>query len=259
MAYSPADQAVDTETASEVDSLVAPPQPASGVRRRALLGVAGACAVVAAGAAATAFKAPAEAAASSASALVSASNSTLKHRMGCANWKQILITEEANSDATKCHKLCDSTAGCAAYNLEASSCANQGDNQGKAPNTCYIFAASCTEKKNDCWDLHEESAPSGEDWKVYKSGMGCENWHELTLATLPDVNEHQCGLACSKDPACKRFNIQTKQQASCPGTNKVGTCYLFKAGCTEKANECWDLYDNLAYTTTTAAPGTTTR
>lgn len=77
MAYFPADHslmmAVEVDTASEVDEAAAPSAQPMSVRRRAVLGVVGAVAIVAAGAAASSLRAPARAT-SSASALRSASS-----------------------------------------------------------------------------------------------------------------------------------------------------------------------------------------
>jgi hypothetical protein len=252
MAHEQAVMTVDTETASEVDALVSAQQPAS-TGRRVVLGAVGVAAMVAAGAVATSLAAPAQE--SSASWVVS--QATESHRMGCSNWAELLLAEEASSDDTKCSALCAKTAGCHAYNVqEDTSCPNTDGNEGKAPGTCFVFAKGCQKKANNCWDLWEESNATDVS-KVNKARMGCSNWASIKFKEFKGLSPEQCGAKCAEEATCKHYNIQVSQADHCPGTSTVGTCYLFNGDCQEKANDCWDLYDNLLFTTTTA-PATTT-
>jgi hypothetical protein len=184
---------------------------------------------------------------------------TTVHRMGCSNWNELLIGEEANSSAVKCKALCSSTVGCHAYNVEeANSCPNKDGNEGKAKGTCYVFAKGCQEKQNNCWDLYKETNATNVD-TMSKARTGCSNWASIKFKTFAGLSAQQCGAKCAEEPSCKHYNIQVSDNPACPGTASVGTCYLFNGDCQQKENDCWDLYDNLLFTTTTSAPQTTTR
>jgi len=71
---------------------------------------------------------------------------------------------------------------------------------------------------------------------------GCENWEESKIGeALLDKTVNECGLLCKANSECAQFNFQGEDCATGEGIKK-GACYLFKAGCKEEGNTCWDLY-----------------
>lgn len=238
---------MDMETASEVDRLVpTEPLPSAGVRRRAIFAAAGAVGVVAPGAAALTLSLRGSRSAAERVSL-SGSVSGPKYRMGCSNWRDIMIKHAAYQDDVSCQKLCDDTQGCHAYNLQPCQCENVGDNQGKAKGSCYIFGAGCEEESNDCWDLYYSTSPDLA-FNANNSRMGCKNWYTILIKEFEDKSEAQCGHECSNEPECRQFNIQVSDRTACPGSSRTGACYLYRDGCQQMENECWDLYDNVVTT-----------
>merc|ERR1719245_2443236 len=73
------------------------------------------------------------------------------------------------------------------------------------------------------------------------SRMGCSNWVSILLAESGHSSPSECSAACSKTPGCANSNFQANR---CPTGEGVAalTCYLYRDGCKEKSNTCWDLY-----------------
>lgn len=158
-----------------------------------------------------------------------------KSRTGCSNWRDIMIREVPNvNDNDECYRLCRNTTGCQIAGYQPSDC---GD-LGKAAKTCYLYEGKCEEVKNTCWDL--TFSPGPDPVGPIKPRMGCSNWQDILISEHQFENEVECTNLCVKTKDCRYANYQP---ADCGNQGKAAqTCYLFKEGCTGKANACWDLF-----------------
>lgn len=258
--------AADTESASEADVMLAsaPHKRRASVGRRAALALAASLVVAAAGAIVS-FARPAAVSTMEAALEVSAdSASEMLPRMGCSNWEEMLIGEHllVSSSERLCRSACEETPGCSAYNLEASGCTNKGSSTGKAANTCYVYAGTCKEQVNHCWDLYLQSN-STVPWSLHKERSGCQNWAFILLAQHSVRSMEQCAAKCTAEgAACKHFNYQVAgglHGDRCrQGEDERGSCFLYREGCEVVPNACWDLYAYTSHRVTTTASPTTT-
>lgn len=79
----------------------------------------------------------------------------------------------------------------------------------------------------------------------FARSTGCTNWGDVILKSWKNVftNPFSCQILCQQTQGCATFNLQAFR---CEDTSKgmgVGTCLLYKRGCSEELNQCWDLYD----------------
>jgi hypothetical protein len=177
-------------------------------------------------------------------AVVSTQSSTVSHRTGCSNWREARLSRYTDVNISFCEQKCGSSAGCAYYNYQPGACGinSEGEPNGIKAESCYLFTQQCKPESNPCWDLYQNAAPKP-GWTMIGPRHGCSNWKSLRIGdVLLDKTLPTCGSLCFNDPNCATFNFQP---GPCSGDEMVGqgACYLFRDGCLEHNNTCWDLYE----------------
>jgi hypothetical protein len=87
-----------------------------------------------------------------------------------------------------------------------------------------------------------------------KTATGCKNWEALNLKLITGTTRSKCDQAChdwnagktASHHQCHAYNFLPNNDCNGEGWKRgdleAGSCYLFRGGCEEEANPCWDYY-----------------
>jgi len=249
----PKDASVDTETQSDAPCVTPKPQQ-TNQKGRVAVGFVATAALMATGAAVAITKSTSAAQVSDVDgAQIVGLQSCAKPDTGCSDWATAKIGNLLTfATEAECTSQCAANSACKFSNYQTEDCGTGANSAHKG--ACYLFT-SCTEVKNDCWDLTPAGCtPSPAPPTTTEKDMGCSNWATAQIGNLLTfATEAECTAQCAANSACVYSNYQTEDCGTGEESAHKGACYLFTS-CTKEVNKCWDLTGpGTATTTTTTA------